>query len=580
MMSIHRLSKETIEKISAGEVIENPSDVLKELVENSIDAKASKILIEVKGGFLKLEGFIKVIDNGVGISKNDFTHLFERHSTSKITDIDDLANLKSLGFRGEALASIAQVSRVELSSRVEDEELGYKITCDNGDKDKIVPISLPRGVFISVSDIFKYLPVRLKFLKPDRVELNRIVRIIEHIALFHPLIDFELIVNQVNIFSSPRSDDNEMRRLIDLFGFNVAERMIEARFKDGDISVDGFISKVDISKGDSKSVYLAVNQRPIFDRELLFTVMNAYKGLLPTRRYPILVLNITIPPDMYDVNVHSRKSEVRFKELRRVSGLLYNAISKALGSSVALYVSHNKYENVDNIMNDKVISNVDFIIRKENHQEDYVSAVGVLDEIFNIESGQKGKYEFIGWFGNRYLMLRGDDEVFIVDQHSSSEAILYKKLMDIYKNTCKRKSQFLVIPKTVYLTSIREVMLSSIKDELVSLGYVFEHFGDKFILLRAHPSILPNHDEVRLLEDLLDGLDFSDVKDRGIEYVVAKIACHSGLRSNRRITSEEAIKLLEDILSIPEQERRCPHGRRLLMILSLGELDKFFGREL
>jgi len=576
-VTIHRLSKETVEKIAAGEVIESPNDVVKELVENSIDALSDRIVVEVRGGFTKLEGYIKVLDDGIGISNGEFSYLFERHSTSKIVAIDDLTNLTSLGFRGEALASIASVSRVELSSRSKGEEVGYKIICDNGEKDKINQISMPNGTFIYVSDIFKYLPARLKFLKPDRVELNSILRYVIHTALFHTNLDFELVINGRTSFSSPRTDGDIKERLVDVFGYDIADRMIKTEIGDGDININGYLSSPDINRADSKGIYVAVNKRPITDRDVLFSVINSYKGLLPAKRYPVVVLNITMPPDTYDVNVHPRKSEVRFKEPRRVSGLVYNAISKALGGGTLIYSYQVEEKEVNIVNKDMYIPKINFIQKEELQLRNRTQDGGILEEVIE---GCRSKYSFIGYLGNRYLILKGLSEFYIVDQHSSAEAILYYKLIEMLKSDKLSKSQFLFVPKAIYLTGQRETLLTHIRDDLESLGYSFDNFGEKFILIRAIPSILPKHDEVRVLEDLLDGLEIDDVRERGFDYILSKIACHRGLRSDNRLTSDEAVRLLDDIISIPEERRRCPHGRRLLMVLSLTELDRFFGRKL
>ena len=576
-MAIHRLSQETVEKIAAGEVIESPSDVVKELVENSIDSFCQRIIIEVRGGFTKLEGYIRVIDDGVGVSKNDFSYLFERHSTSKIKVIDDLIRLTSLGFRGEALSSIASVSRVEFASRAKDEEVGYKIICDNGVKDKVRTVSMREGTLVNVSDIFKYLPARLKFLKPDRVELNNILRYVIHTALFHTNLDFELVINNNGVFSSPGTGGDLRRRLFDVFEFDIAEKMIKTQIDDGEINIDGYISTPDINRADSKSIYIAVNKKPITDKDVLFSIINAYKGLLPAKRYPIVVLNITVPPDVYDVNVHPRKSEVRFKEPRRISGLVYKAISKTLGSMTIIYPSYIERPDVSIINKNTYVSRGNFIKREEIQLRKQIQEEGVLESL--IEGGES-KYSFIGCLGEKYIVLKSQNEFYIIDQHSSAEAILYYKLMEIFKSASESKSQFLLVPKAIYLTGQREALLSYIKKDLEVLGYSFDDFGEKFLLIRAIPAILQKHDEVRLLEDVLDGLEVDDVREKSFNCVLSEIACHRSLRSDNRITPAEAVKLLEEIISLPEEMRRCPHGRRLIMILSMNELDRFFGRKL
>lgn len=571
-MGIKRLSAETIKKIAAGEVIECPTDIVKELVENAIDAKPSRIFIDIRGGFQRLEGSIRVVDDGVGIAGEDFNNLFERHSTSKIVGLDDLLGLNTLGFRGEALASIGAVCRVELASRIDRSEMGNRVVCDNGKKVEFEPCAMPEGTIVNVKDIFKHLPARLKFLKTDRVELNKITHLITHIALFYNSLSFELVINGARSFYSPSSEGEPLVRIADLFGYEIADAMTEVIHRDGDVRVEGFISAPDITRGNSRNMYIAVNGRPVNDREIIYAILNAYKGLLPDRRYPTAVVNVIVPTDMYDVNVHPRKSEVRFRDVRRVTGIVYKGISRALSSAIkfrsavlgASSISSPSSKSSTFRKSETALSREDLTLKSgESH--------------IDVNGDSLREYKYVGYIGKKYVIYSGRDDLYIVDQHATAERLLFNQLVSVYENG-PGKTQVLLIPKPIYLSPEREQTLSFIRADLERLGYDFDEFGDKFILLRGIPSLLPRHEEVLLLEDILDGLDIDRIKERGIYCVLAEISCHKSLRSDRRLSPEEADKFFNDLLVLPDDQRRCPHGRRLMMVISEEEMDRYFGR--
>ncbi|HDM43379.1 MAG TPA: hypothetical protein ENG29_03215 [Firmicutes bacterium] len=402
--------------------------------------------------------------------------------------------------------------------------------------------------------------------------MNKITHLITHIALFYNSLSFELVINGARSFYSPSSEGEPLVRIADLFGYEIADAMTEVIHRDGDVRVEGFISAPDITRGNGRNMYIAVNGRPVNDREIIYAILNAYKGLLPDRRYPTAVVNVIVPTDMYDVNVHPRKSEVRFRDVRRVTGIVYKGISRALSSAIkfrsavlgASSISSPSSKSSTFRKSETALSREDLTLKSgESH--------------IDVNGDSLREYKYVGYIGKKYVIYSGRDDLYIVDQHATAERLLFNQLVSVYESG-SAKTQVLLIPKPIYLSPEREQTLSFIRADLERLGYDFDEFGDKFILLRGIPSLLPRHEEVLLLEDILDGLDIDRIKERGIYCVLAEISCHKSLRSDRRLSPEEADKFFNDLLVLPDDQRRCPHGRRLMMVISEEEMDRYFGR--
>ena len=607
---IRRLPNGLINKIAAGEVIERPASAVKELVENSIDAGATKIEIIMRNGG---RTFISVTDNGCGMSKRDLVLAVERHATSKLPT-DDLDSISTLGFRGEALPSIGAVSRLTIKTRSKDMDTGWSINVTGGDIEAVVPSSLKIGTQVEIRDLFYATPARLKFLKTDRTETGRTIEMIRRIAMVNPNISFTLNDGtRTNIrFNGAQGNlpNIQLSRIGEVLGRDFEENslLIEAE-REGFI-LTGYAGLPTLNKRTSSHQFLFVNGRPVQDKLLYGAVRAAYSDFLAYDRHPFVVLFLNAPGTSLDVNVHPAKSEVRFQEPGLVRGLIIGALKKALveagyqtsstTSNAALGILN---KSIFNISSTGVRSSGQSYKTREPSQNNYLPSSFANNEIANrhldlnsapmarTDSPSHQSSESLNEIASfplgaaqaqlhkNYIVAQTNDGLVIVDQHAAHERLVYEKMkIDLKEGGIKR--QVLLIPEVVDLEHVKIQRLLGLKNDFAQLGLILEKFGEGAILVREIPSILGDINVKNLIIDIVDELEefgSSTVLEDKLGHICGTIACHSSVRSGRTLRVEEMNALLREMEATPHSGQ-CNHGRPTYVELKLSDIEKLFGR--
>lgn len=594
MGRIVRLDEDTINKIAAGEVIDRPASVVKELVENSIDAKATSITIDIKDGGKSL---ISVMDNGHGILRDDLPYLFERHATSKIKTIEDLLRVRTLGFRGEAMSSIVAVSDVELESQSDNDILGSRIIIKSGKIFDSKEISTSTGTIVKVKNIFYNTPARLKFLKSDRTELNYITDTVEKIALSNTHISIKYVVDDKVIFHTPGNGDL-LSVIHCIFGAKTAKMMLPVSFANELLSIEGFTSKPELSKGNSTYIIFSVNNRIVKNNILKEAVKAAYKTLLMNNRYPVSILNVNIDPERIDVNVHPTKAEIKFSDSRSIFNLIYYAINQVLNKSDIQYTESFKDDDKP-VMKETLFENTnftsknvynptknDFSFNKWNNNSYKNETVyeGVKDSkpdeiitkvensIINFHNGH-----IAGQLFNTYIIYETGDSFMIIDQHAAHERVLYEELMEKAKHR-NIEQQPLLMPIIIELTPKERNMIEEYKDVLNNLGYEFDFFGENSIAIRQVPIIRGEPASGYMISELLDTIDSQKGDLPSIyERAITQIACKSAVKAGNNLTDKEIEELISRLFSA-KLPFTCPHGRPTIITMDKTELEKKFKR--
>lgn len=594
MGRIVRLDEDTINKIAAGEVIDRPASVVKELVENSIDAKATSITIDIKDGGKSL---ISVMDNGHGILRDDLPYLFERHATSKIKTIEDLLRVRTLGFRGEAMSSIVAVSDVELESQSDNDTLGSRVIIKSGKIFDSKEISTSTGTIVKVKNIFYNTPARLKFLKSDRTELNYITDTVEKIALSNTHISIKYVVDDKVIFHTPGNGDL-LSVIHCIFGAKTAKMMLPVSFANELLSIEGFTSKPELSKGNSTYIIFSVNNRIVKNNILKEAVKAAYKTLLMNNRYPVSILNVNIDPERIDVNVHPTKAEIKFSDSRSIFNLIYYAINQVLNKSDIQYTESFKDDDKP-VMKETLFENTnftsknvynptknDFSFNKWNNNSYKNETVyeGVKDSkpdeiitkvensIINFHNGH-----IAGQLFNTYIIYETGDSFMIIDQHAAHERVLYEELMEKAKHR-NIEQQPLLMPIIIELTPKERNMIEEYKDVLINLGYEFDFFGENSIAIRQVPIIRGEPASGYMISELLDTIDSQKGDLPSIyERAITQIACKSAVKAGNNLTDKEIEELISRLFSA-KLPFTCPHGRPTIITMDKTELEKKFKR--
>ena len=586
MPKIAILPEHVANKIAAGEVVERPASVVKELVENSIDAGSSRIIISIqKAG--KVE--IKVSDNGTGMSRDDALLALERHATSKISRPEDLENIATLGFRGEALPSIASVSRFKMITRTKDTDAGIQITVNGGVLKDVREVGAPPGTTIIVRNLFYNTPARKKFLRTDQTEMNHISEQVIRLALAHPEIHFHLS-HQGRTIHDFTSTENVFSRASQVFGARLLKSGESFTHESGPVSVSGFAAPPEMNRATSHNIYTFVNNRFIRDTLLNRTIIKAYQGLLPKDRYPMVFAMISLPPHEVDVNVHPTKSEVRFRNAGVVLNVLREGIVNALNTlqkkgwdrPLVVYETESKatpswretasrYEPMD----------VSPFFEKEQrptltpkYAESPRSSQSVEKE------GIFSSLEVIGQLGDSYILCEAPDGLVIIDQHAAHERIIYDSLSA--KNDQKYTvSQLLLTPQPLDLLPNEANVLSELLPYLETMGLQVEPFGGNTFVIKAVPTCLENDDPKTLVNDLISeavsgGWIREEKIDVGIKLRQA-MACKAAVKANSRLSKEEIIALLRK-LDQTDNPATCPHGRPLWWKITNDEIARFFKR--
>jgi len=582
MKKIQVLSDEVASQIAAGEVIERPSSVVKELIENSIDAGASQVSIRISEAGKNL---IEVVDDGNGIPFEELELAVTRHATSKLQLASDLFNINTLGFRGEALASIASVSHFSLISKHENETIGGKIENLNGKTITKSKIGCPNGTTITVRNLFFNVPARLKFLKSDITEKQRISTLVTKFALAYPYVRFKL-TNEQQILLQTNGNGDRREILNHVFGFEIAKQMLEVKFEESPYYITGFISPVGITRSNRKEMTFFINGRWIQDVALSSALMKAYHTMIMVGRYPICILFLDFPADFVDVNVHPTKAEVRFSKPDLVFSMVQRATRRALLAYSSFPEITQKFwsqssEPDKNL--DETTWNPAQVLDDENQNFDFFSR-GKSDISASEKEGISSQSIYVpllrhvGQIGATYIVADGPDGLYLIDQHAAHERILFEKMMAQMGGSIP--SQQLLTPEVVQLP-VHQTMIFQEKIEILrKIGFDITEFGPNTYQIRAIPSMLIGINPKEIIQVVVE--DFEDDETplgNVVEAIIAARICKRAAIKGGQILSKEEQKALIENLEKCETPRTCPHGRPTMIHLSVDLLEKQFGRK-
>ncbi len=581
-MKIRILNNNLINQIAAGEVVERPASVIKELIENAIDADAQNIKISINGGGQSL---ISVLDDGSGMSKEELELCIHRHATSKLSD-DNLNKIESLGFRGEALPSIGAVSRLSITSRTIDASNAYKIKVDAGTIDEIIPHPLNRGTLVEVRDLFFSTPARLKFLKSPRTEINHCIEVINRLAMANPNITFTCFTDDNERFklntSGQELEDMLLHRLGEIMGKDFSKNAFSIKAERDTFQLRGYAAVPTLNRANSLSQFFFINGRPIKDRLIYGSVRAAYQDFLANNRYPCLALFIDCPFSDVDVNVHPAKTEVRFKDNGLVRGLIIGGLKNAINSAgfkASSTVSDKVVQNFKDSINFK--TGIKPSITQHTKNTNFEFEPSVLKPYmadFNNENDYPLGIARIQVY-ETYIVAQNSEGLVIVDQHAAHERIVYERMKKMLSSSGIKK-QILLIPEVVTINQSGIDKLIERSDELKELGLSIEAFGKGSVIVREIPALLGKTDIQGLVKDLSDELLDIDgtlsLKER-LSDVCGTMACHGSVRAGRRLSAEEMNALLREMEETPHSGQ-CNHGRPTYITLKLSDLERLFGR--
>jgi len=555
-MPIRVLAAEVVSKIAAGEVVERPASVVKELIENSLDAGATQIAVEAQGGGVEL---IKVSDNGAGIPASELELAFHRYATSKIDNLDDLEKISSLGFRGEALPSIAAVAEVEISTQTSSETIGSYLHLRKGEVIHRESRARPQGTTVTVRRLFRYFPARLKFLKSANTENSHIANLVSQYALAFPEVKFNLVLDKRP--SLRTTGNGDLREVISaIYGSEVAQRMLKAEQKDGLAKVSGLTSPPSLARSNRNYLSFFVNRRWVRSPLLTRATEEAYRGLLMDGQHPIAVINISLPTQELDVNIHPAKAQIKFCHEQTVFSSVQKAIEEALAKTpiasskaVPFSVSSGQWQSPRMIM--------------DNEPAFVVAQLPTLElPVLRV----------LGQLANTYIIAEGPDGLYLIDQHAAHERILYDRISEQWAQK-EVEVQGLLQPITIELSPREEETLKSSKEFLTEFGFTIEPFGNRSYLIRAIPALMARANIIEIITALLDNLASKESPNPWEEKIAQYLACHGAIRAGQQLSNEEMRELIKQ-LEQTKQPRACPHGRPTMIHLSAHQLEKEFGR--
>jgi DNA mismatch repair protein MutL len=570
-MTIKILDNETINQIAAGEVVERPASVVKELVENALDAGATQISVDIKGGGI---GLIRVTDNGSGIPADEVALAFERHATSKIKVARDLNNIGSLGFRGEALPSIAAVARVEILTCAVNESAGTYLCLEGGAVIQKKSQARSQGATITAHDLFRLVPARLKFLKSVPTESSHVANVVSQYALAFPEVSFTLSVDgKQNLHTSGKG--KLLDSILDVYGVEIAGKMLPVERREeswsagkgeSNIKVTGMAGSPEVGRAGRGYLSFFVNRRWVTNRVLAYAVEEAYAGLIMTGRHPVAVLDIALPPEEVDVNIHPAKSEVKFRNESEV----FRAVQKAVRQALVAQMPVPKIEEV---------------------AAPYAAPPSYKQQLWNLPRIDERKetlpenappllvslpvLRVVGQVMNCYIVAEGPDGLYLIDQHAAHERIRFEK---VQQQRAQRavEVQGLLEPATFDITPRQAEILKSCLESLAEYGFTLEPFGERTYLVRAVPVMVAGDNWAGMLRELLDALS-GEAKSRWEERIVASVACHGAIRSGLALSDDEMRALVRH-LEQTANPHTCPHGRPTIIHLSRAQLEREFGR--
>ncbi len=629
-MSIIRILPETLSnKIAAGEVVERPASVVKELLENSLDAQSTQVLIEIEKGGRSL---IRVSDNGIGMSPDDALLCIERYATSKIYKNEDLFDIRTLGFRGEALPSIASVAKFSLVTRHRNVETGTQINIVGGKIQQVTEIGAPVGTEVVVRQLFFNTPARRKFLKGIQTEMGHIVDVVTGMALGKPHVHFKLIHNH-NLLKNWVTVSDPVDRVIQVLGSNLKSGLIHVQHNDGYLQLDGWISVPAITRKTSRGMHLYINGRSCRDRVIQHAIFDGYTGKLVKSQFPLAVMFIQVPFDQVDVNVHPSKNEVRFSQQKRVHDTVRSAVSDALTQADAQrwnrpfpqeamhYIAERpaQYELAHDEPNQHESNHIEpAAIRPAHSDKEGQLALNksTPPSTPGIESHNRGKFleaninekasglksddagwqdrtqaqgklwepaqfrdlRVIGQYQDIYIICESRQDLILIDQHAAHERILYEKLRGYVD--AHLESQGLLLPETIELNYREATVLETMLPVLFSLGFEIEPFGGQTFVIKSMPALLDSQDIKTLLIEIIEKKlenQSDDMAEKVLDDCVKLMACHGAIRANQRLNDKQISTMLSQLDNC-ENPSNCPHGRPTWIKLTKGFFEKSFKR--
>ena len=592
MKNINILDSNTIDKIAAGEVVERPSAVVKELVENSIDANADAVTIEIKDGGIS---FIRITDNGEGIDRSQVKKAFMRHATSKIKSVEDLISVTSLGFRGEALSSISAVGKVEFLTKTKTDFIGTRYVVEGGRECVFEDAGIPDGTTIIVRDLFFNVPARKKFLKSPSSEGNNITELIEHMILSHPNISFKYIYNgNVKLQSSGKNDIKSC--IYNVYGRDIANGLIEVKSIRDDISIHGFIGKPELARATRNFEIYFVNNRFIKSTLIDRALEEAYKDYLMLHKYPTVFLYFEIPSHLIDVNVHPTKREIRFFEGEALKCYIVDVIKNALINKELIKeiveehhekpsvkeseINKEPFETINHIIESSYNNYYSSEIEKEDEGTDINDKneqLTLFDDKFISEESIK-KHRIIGQLFNTYWLIEFENKLFIVDQHAAHEKVNYERLIKKLRNN-ENCSQNIYPPIVVSLSNAEAQYVTKYNENFLNVGFTIEHFGGLDYTISTVPMELLSQNPAdyfhEMLDELMEGKNSKETETVNLK--IATMACKASVKGNMHLSVFEADKLISELLTL-ENPYNCPHGRPTIISFSKYEIEKMFKR--
>lgn len=546
-------------KIAAGEVVERPASAVRELIDNALDAGATSIKVEIRDAGMKL---IRVTDNGHGIARDDLPLAFARHATSKITCAEDLSRLSTLGFRGEALASIAAVARVEIATRTADEEVGWQMTVGYGEAGMPSPVALSRGCRVAVHDLFVNVPARRAFVRSLRSEAAQVGVVVSQYSLAHPDVRFTFLSDGKSVLAAPGTG-HMLDAVTAVYGAGAASHLRPVFWEENGISVTGLVSEPSYSRSHRSAIILFVNGRPVGNRSLPFALEEAYSGYLMVGRHPMALVHLRIPPESVDPNVHPGKSEVRFAREREVHGALYRAVA--------------------NTLLDLRLEPRPLVTEPAPHTFDVpdTTPTPTQPELIPAENEQPAPpsipaLRVFGQTNATYILAEGPNGLYMIDQHAAHERILFDQLMEDFMDG-EVPSQRLLEPASIDLSPGQMRALEENGDLLRQAGFWLEGFGDSACLVRAVPVMARGAGLLDLVVEVLEELQNVPEPSAAWERALAMMACKAAVKAGQTLVLPEMRELVTQLEATP-RPNTCPHGRPTMIHLSHTMLEREFGR--
>ncbi len=604
-MPIQILDENTINKISAGEVVERPLNVVKELVENALDAKATTISVEIEKSGKK---FISVCDNGCGMNKDDLKMSICRHATNKITKFDDLSNTFSLGFRGEALPSIASISMFTIKTQQQGENSGWQLSMNGENKPEVQPWAGAYGTTVEVRNLFFNTPAREKFLKSDITEKAKIISCLDEIALVRNDINLK-IVSDGKVVSDYHKTDSKIQRIEDVLGKNISQKLKHISFGHPKVEIDGYITTRENSFPQKNMQYLFVNGRCVnYPKWLIHAIYQASKEAIPIGRHPGIILFLKTNPSDIDINVHPTKREIKFVQENQMYELFYSFIKNSLESDAPANIINIQNDTPNIISSSQQTNNNSSYgsykygsggyggkkypsrqFRVEDYQAVYQTPIinkeeqsvpsrSSVSELKQTDLLQQDNFKFVGQIFDTYILVEKEKTFYIIDQHAAQERVRY----EMFSNQLEQKSlkiQQLLIPDVFELQKSKALLLKNNLDTFKNLGFDVEEFGDNSFRLTSYPALLGNNVNFIEIIDVLVGF-LEEEKSTDVEQIKEKIiraSCRTSIKAGDKIYEQQAKSLLRELFAC-KMPWTCPHGRPTVYTLTLSDLEKFFKR--